>query len=68
MTTNPTPASAFRPGDEIVLTTGSHQGITGVFVRFHDDRNWADIDEHGGTVCHHPVAWMAPAGTPLGSR
>jgi hypothetical protein len=50
-------SSVFREGDEVVLA-GTYQGTQGVFVRFKQDVNWADIRERNGSVRSHPVAWL----------
>lgn len=49
----------FREGEEVILARGSYQGTQGVFLRFKEDVNWADIKERNGTVRIHPVAWLA---------
>jgi hypothetical protein len=66
---NPTPAvsPAFRDGDEVVLAEGTYQGTPGVFLRFKEDANWADITERSGDVRSHPVAWLAHNGAGLPS-
>ena len=50
---------AFREGDKVVLAQGSYQGTIGVFLRFKEDANWADITEPNGEVRSHPVIWLA---------
>jgi hypothetical protein len=66
---NPTPTAgpAFREGDEVVLAEGTYQGTPGVFLKFNDDRNWAEITERNGDVRSHPVAWLAHNGAGLPS-
>jgi hypothetical protein len=51
-------STVFREGDEVVLVEGTYQGTPGVFVRFKQDVNWADIRERNGSVRSHPVAWL----------
>lgn len=36
----------------------TYQGTLGVFVRFRQDANWADVTERNGTIRGHPVAWL----------
>jgi hypothetical protein len=49
----------FREGDKVVLTKGSYEGTPGVFLRFREDPNWADIREWNGRIREHPVVWLA---------
>lgn len=58
MTSNKRVGAGFREGDQVVLARGTYQGTQGVFIRFRDDINWADITERNGNVRGHPVAWM----------
>jgi hypothetical protein len=51
-------ASGFQKGETVVLARGSYQGTRGVFLHLGDDPNWADIEESGGSICAHPVAWL----------
>jgi hypothetical protein len=66
---SPAPAAgpAFREGDEVVLAEGTYQGTPGVFLKFNEDGNWADIKERNGEVRSHPVAWLAHNGAGLPS-
>jgi hypothetical protein len=50
--------NTFRAGDQVVLAEGTYQGTLGVFVRFREDANWADIKERNGSIRSHPVAWL----------
>ena len=60
MNTNTKPMNAtFHEGDEVVLAAGSHEGTLGVFLRFREDVNWAEITERNGTIRSHPVVWLA---------
>ena len=69
MMSNRPVATEFREGDQIVLAEGTYQGTPGVFLRFREDANWADIAERDGSVQSHPVAWLAhSADTIQGSR
>jgi hypothetical protein len=52
---------AFRKGDEVVLAEGTYPGRQGMFLRFKEDVNWAEITERSGDVISHPVAWLAHA-------
>ena len=52
---------AFHAGDEVVLTHGTYQGTSGVFLRLKEDVNWAEIAEHNGEVRSHPILWLAYA-------
>jgi hypothetical protein len=54
----PAVSVVFREGDEVVLGEGTYQGTMGVFVRFRQDVNWADITERNGSIRCHPVAWL----------
>ena len=57
----------FLEGDEVVLAGGTYQGTQGVFVRFRQDANWADIMERNGRMRSHPVEWLAHStGSTLG--
>ena len=49
----------FRQGDEVVLSEGTYQGTTGVFLGLREDPKWADITESNGEIRSHPVEWMA---------
>ncbi len=49
----------FREGDEVVLTDGTYQGTSGIFVGLRKDAAWADITERDGSVRSHPLAWLA---------
>ena len=58
--TNTKPAvHEFRKGDEVKLVRGSYQGTLGVFLRFKEDANWADITERNGQIRSHPLVWLA---------
>jgi hypothetical protein len=55
----PSPSvTAFQAGDQVLLAKGSYQGTSGIFLRFHADANWADIQERNGSIRMHPVAWL----------
>lgn len=58
MTSNRPVRAAFHVGDEVVLGEGTYQGTMGVFLRFRQDGNWADITERNGSIRSHPVAWL----------
>ena len=58
MTSNRPAGTVFREGDEVVLGEGTYQGTLGVFVRFKEDVNWADVMERNGSIRSHPVAWL----------
>lgn len=58
MMSNRCVSTVFREGDEVVLAEGTYQGTLGVFVRFRQDANWADVTERNGTIRSHPVAWL----------
>src|SRR5580692_7428767 len=51
-------APGFQEGEAIVLARGTYQGTTGVFLHLRIDPNWADIQESGGNIWSHPVAWL----------
>jgi hypothetical protein len=51
-------ASGFQEGEAVVLARGTYQGTHGVFLHLRDDPNWADIEENGGRIWSHPVAWL----------
>lgn len=51
-------APGFREGEAVVLARGTYQGTRGVFLHLRDDANWADIEESGGSIRSHPVAWL----------
>ena len=51
-------ASSFQPGDRVFLVRGTYQGTSGIFLGLREDRRWADIEEPGGVVRSHPVAWL----------
>jgi len=53
----------FQPGEAVVLARGTYQGTRGIFLHLNADQNWADIEESGGNICSHPVAWMEHSGT-----
>ena len=57
----------FREGDDVVLAEGTYQGTPGIFLRFKEDTNWADITERDGTIRSHPVVWLARS-TPDATR
>ena len=62
-------ATEFREGDQIVMAEGTYQGTPGVFVRFREDANWAEIRDRDGSISSHPVLWLAhSADTIQGSR
>lgn len=48
----------FRAGDKVFLAEGTYPGTAGVFLRFREDVNWAELRERNGEVRAHPVAWM----------
>jgi hypothetical protein len=56
-------ASGFQKGESVVLARGTYQGTRGVFLHLNDDPNWADIQESGGSICSHPVAWLDRSAT-----
>ena len=58
MMSNRPVGTVFREGDEVVLAEGTYQGTLGVFVRFRQDLNWADVTERTGSIRSHPVAWL----------
>jgi hypothetical protein len=58
-----TDGSKFHEGDMVVLDRGTYQGTPGVFVRFGEDVNWAEIRVSDGSLWSHPVAWLAHAPT-----
>lgn len=62
--TIPTGTAEFKDGDQVVLADGTYQGTVGVFIRFKQDVNWAEIRERGGVVRCHPVVWLQHAGPP----
>jgi hypothetical protein len=51
-------ASGFREGETVVLARGTYPGTGGVFLRLREDPAWADIQESGGAIVSHPVAWL----------
>jgi hypothetical protein len=51
-------ASGFQQGEAVVLAKGTYQGTRGIFLHLNTDPNWADIEESGGKVWSHPVAWL----------
>lgn len=65
MTSNRVVAALFREGDEVVLAAGTYQGTLGVFSRFKEDVNWADIRERNGSIRSHPVQWLAHPATTM---
>jgi hypothetical protein len=58
MTTIKPIASGFQNGEAVVLARGTYQGTRGVFLHLRDDLDWADIEESGGSIRSHPVAWL----------
>lgn len=44
-----------------MLAEGTYQGTPGIFLRLHEDVNWADITERNGVIRCHPVVWLARA-------
>ena len=48
----------FRLGDNVVLAEGTYQGTPGVFLRFREDADWADIQELNGRIRAHPMRWL----------
>jgi hypothetical protein len=52
------PEAPFHAGEPVFLALGTYQGTPGVFLRFREDRSWADVEELGGAVRCHPVAWL----------
>jgi hypothetical protein len=50
--------ASFHAGEQVFLALGTYQGTSGVFLRFREDRSWADVEELGGAVRSHPVAWL----------
>ena len=61
-------APVFHEGDQVVLAYGTYQGTSGVFLRLREDPNWADIQERDGSVCAHPIAWLAHSGGEVRGR
>ncbi len=59
LTEAPEREKTYQAGDPVVLIKGSYEGTPGVFLRFRQDPNWADIREWNGVVREHPVAWLA---------
>jgi hypothetical protein len=51
-------APGFQKGESVVLAKGSYQGTCGVFLNLRTDPLWADIEESGGNIRSHPVAWL----------
>ena len=69
MMSNRAVATEFREGDEIVMAEGTYQGTPGVFVRFREDANWADIRDRDGSISSQPVLWLAHSADAIpGSR
>jgi hypothetical protein len=58
MTTVRPIAPGFQSGEAVVLAQGTYQGTRGVFLNLREDAGWADIEETGGLVRSHPVAWL----------
>jgi hypothetical protein len=54
-------APGLQEGEAVVLARGTYQGTRGVFLLLRDDPSWADIEESGGGICSHPVAWLEHA-------
>jgi hypothetical protein len=57
------PTVVFQPGDPVVLSYGSHIGVTGTFVRLKDDVSWAEIMEENGVLRTHPLIWLSHRAT-----
>ena len=51
-------APGFQEGEAVVLVKGTYQGPSGVFLHLTDDVNWAEIEESGGAIRSHPLAWL----------
>jgi hypothetical protein len=51
-------ASGFQEGEPVILARGTYQGTAGVFLRLRSDTSWADVEESGGAIRSHPVAWL----------
>ena len=51
-------AVGFQEGETVVLARGTYQGTQGVFLHLREDPAWADIQESGGGIRSHPVAWL----------
>jgi transcription antitermination factor NusG len=51
----------FQEGEPVVLARGTYPGTTGVFLHLREDRDWADVQEDGGAIRSHPVAWLEHA-------
>ena len=51
-------APGFQKGEAVMLARGTYQGTRGIFLHLNADALWADIEETGGTICSHPVAWL----------
>jgi len=58
MTTVRPIAAGFQQGEAVVLARGTYQGTRGIFLHLNADPNWAEIEESGGNVWSHPVAWL----------
>lgn len=58
MTTIRPIAPGFRNGEAVIVARGTYPGTPGVFLRLREDPAWADIEESGGDVRSHPVAWL----------
>lgn len=54
----------FQEGEAVVLARGTYQGTRGVFLHLNDDPNWAAIEESGGAIFSHPVAWLEHSARP----
>ena len=55
-------APGFHKGEAVVVARGTYPGTLGVFLQLREDPAWADIQESGGDIRSHPVAWLEPAG------
>ncbi len=51
-------APGFQEGEAVVLVKGTYQGTSGIFLHLQADPNWAEIQESGGNIWSHPVAWL----------
>jgi len=61
MTSIKTIAPRLQKGEAVVLASGAYQGTPGVFIHLRDDPAWADIQESGGAIRSHPLAWLEHA-------
>jgi hypothetical protein len=57
-------ASGFHKGEAVVVARGTYPGTHGVFLHLREDTAWADIQESGGAVRSHPVAWLEHTAEP----